>query len=69
MSNSGNSGLGLWWADTLRDLLQAQYDDTAHMQLDAYRDGRRDAVLRMAQMVGVELRTLDTVRTIEGGRR
>lgn len=67
--NSGNSGLGMWWADTLRDLLQAQYDDTAHMQPDAYRDGRRDALLRVAQMLGVELRTVEKVRTLEGGRR
>lgn len=69
MSNSGNSGMGFWWADTLRDLLQGLYDDAAHMHPDAYRDGRRDALLRVAGQLGLELRTVNTVRTLEGGKR
>ena len=65
----GLGGMGFWWADTLRDLLQGLYDDAAHMQPDIYRDGRRDALVHMAGMLGLTLRTVDTVRTLEGGKR
>jgi hypothetical protein len=53
--SSGNSGLGFWWTSTLRDLLQALYDDTPQMADETYRNGRYDVLMRMATLLNCEL--------------
>jgi len=50
-----HSGLGFWWTDTLRDMLQGLYDDTANMSDETYRNGRYDTLQRLATMLGCEL--------------